>query len=57
MALVVRNLPANAGDISDAGWVSGWEDPLEGRAWQPTSVLLPGELHGQGSLVGTTEAT
>ena len=22
------------------------------RAWQPTPVFLPGEFHGQGSLVG-----
>ena len=27
------------------------EDPLE-AAWQPTPVLLPGEFHGQRSLVG-----
>ena len=27
------------------------EDPL-GGAWQPTSVFLPGESHGQRSLVG-----
>ena len=43
-----------------------WEDPL-GSAWQPTPVFLPGESHGQRSLVGygpqgckeldTTEAT
>ena len=29
----------------------GWEDPLE-RTWQPTPVSLPGECHGQRSLVG-----
>ena len=44
----------------------GWEDPCR-RAWQPTPVFLPGEFHGQRSLVGfspyrvvefdTTEAT
>ena len=33
-------------------------DPLVGkipwrRAWQPTPVFLPGESHGQRSLVGT----
>ena len=27
------------------------EDPLE-RKWQPTSVFLPGESHGQSSLAG-----
>ena len=34
-------------------WVRslGWEDPWR-RAWQPTPVFLPGELHGQKSLVG-----
>ena len=30
----------------------GWEDPPEGRAWQPTPIFLPGEFHGQRSLVG-----
>ena len=24
------------------------------RAWQPTSVFLPGEVHGQRSLAGTS---
>ena len=29
----------------------GGEDPLE-RAWRPTPGFLPGESHGQRSLVG-----
>ena len=29
----------------------GQEDPLE-KEWQPTPVFLPGEFHGQRSLVG-----
>ena len=29
----------------------GWEDPWR-RKWQPTPVFLPGEFHGQRSLVG-----
>ena len=29
----------------------GGEDPWK-RAWQPTPVFLPGESHGQRSLVG-----
>ena len=29
MVLVVKNLPANAGDTRDADWISGWEDPVE----------------------------
>ena len=32
-------------------WSLGWEDPLR-RAWKPTPVFLPGESHGQRSLVG-----
>ena len=30
----------------------GRGDPLE-RAWQPTLVFLPGELHGERSLAGS----
>ena len=34
-------------------WVQslGWEDPLE-KEWQPIPAFLPGEVHGQRSLVG-----
>ena len=34
-------------------WVQplGWVDPLE-KEMQPTPVFLPGEFHGQRSLVG-----
>ena len=32
-------------------WSLGREDPLENK-WQPTPVFLPGESHGQRSLVG-----
>ena len=34
-------------------WVRSlnWKDPLE-EGWQPTPVFLPGEFHGQRSLVG-----
>ena len=49
---MVENLPANAGDTGDVGF-----DPWVGkvpwrRAWQPTPAFLPGESHGQKSLVG-----
>ena len=48
----VKNLPANAGDIRDRGSI-----PRSGRfpwrrAGQLTLVLLPGESHGQRSVVG-----
>ena len=50
VVLVVKNLPASAGDMrcrSDL-WVRKipWR-----RAWQPTPVFLPGESHRQRSLV------
>ena len=52
VALVVKNSPANAGDIRDADsipWVG--KRPWR-RAWQPTPVFPPGEAHGQRSLAG-----
>ena len=51
VAPVLRNLPANAGDVRDNPWVGKipWR-----RAWQPTPVFMPGESHGQRSLVGYT---
>ena len=59
----VKNPPANSGDVSSVpGLGRSWR-----REWQPSSVFLPGEYHGQRSLVGwsprghkesdTTEAT
>ena len=47
----VKNLPASAGDIGDIfdPWVG---KILWRRKWQPTPVFLPGEFHGQRSLVG-----
>ena len=48
---MVKNSPANAGDIKRRRfnpWVRkiAWR-----RKWQPTPVFLPGESHGQRSLV------
>ena len=50
--LVVKNAFANAGDMRCRfnPWV-GKRLPWR-RAWQPTPVFLPGESHGQRSLVG-----
>ena len=39
MALVVKNLPANAGDVIDAGLIPGWEDPLEEGMATDSSIL------------------
>ena len=51
MALVVKNLPANAGDTRDTGSNPGLERS-PGIEWQPTPVFLPGEAPAQRSLVG-----
>ena len=44
----VKNLPS-----MQETWIQslGQEDSLE-EGWRPTPVFLPGELHGQRSLVG-----
>ena len=50
--LVVKNPPANAGDIRDVGSVPGLGRFPWKRKWQPTPVFLPGRFHGQRSLTG-----
>ena len=52
VAIVVKNLPANAGDIKDAGSITGVRKIPWRGAWQPTPVVLSGESHGQRSLAG-----
>ena len=47
---MVKNLPANAGDIRGMGSSTGSGRSPGGR--QPTPVFLPGGSHGQRSLVG-----
>ena len=51
VALVIKNLLANAGDIRDVGSIPGLGRSWR-REWQPSPVFLPGEYHGQRSLVG-----
>jgi len=48
VALMVKNPPTNAGDIREP-WIG--ENPWR-RAWQTTPVFLPGESHGERSLMG-----
>ena len=51
VALVVKNMPVNAGDMGLRfdPWIRKipWR-----RAWQSSPVYLPGESHGQRSLEG-----
>ena len=51
VVLVVKNPPANAGDIGDRGSIPGSRrSPREGHSNPP--VFLPRESHGQRSLAG-----
>ena len=53
MLLVVKNPPASAGNIRDLGSVAGLRRPPGGgHGDPPTPGFLPGESHGQRSLVG-----
>ena len=63
---MVKNLPANAGDIRDVGSLSDQEDPLQKEmatqssllAWRITQTEEPGGLQSMGSqTAGHTEAT
>ena len=53
VALVVKNLAANVGDLRDTGSVPGsGRFPGGGHDKPATPVFWPGESHGQSSLVG-----
>ena len=52
MALGVKNPPANAGDLRDAGFIPGSGRSPRGcvlEAWQPTPVFLPENLVDRGA--------
>ena len=50
---MVKNPPANAGDIKDTGLIPGsGRYPGGEHSSPPTPVFLPGESYGQRSLVG-----
>ena len=51
MVLVVKTLPADAGDARDLGLITGLGRSPWHRKEQSTSVFLPGEVHRQRSLV------
>ena len=54
----VKNLPANAGDTGDVGWIPGLENPLEQEMATHCGILIweipraeeePGQLQSMGS--------
>ena len=51
VALVVKNLPAHAGNSRDgfSRWIAKM---LWSKKWHPTLVFLPGEFHGERILAG-----
>ena len=54
--VVIKNLPANAGDARDVGSIPGWEDPWEEQmathcsmlAWEIPWMDEPGGLQSMG---------
>ena len=49
---MVKNLPANTGDIRDTGSIPGLGRSSGGGNGNPTPVFLPGKFHGRRSLAG-----
>ena len=43
LALVVKNLPANGGDVRDVGSIPRLGRSPGGKAWQPGPIFLPGK--------------
>ena len=52
VALVVKNLPANAGDIRDAALIPELGRWPWRREWQTTPAFVPGKSNRQRNLVG-----
>ena len=52
VVLVVKNPPANAGDIREPGLIPGWGRSPGREHGNPLQVFLPGESHRQRSLEG-----
>ena len=51
VVLVVKNPPANAGDLREAGSTLSWKDPLE-ESMAAHSSILAWRIHREWSLVG-----
>ena len=49
---MVKNTPANEGDVREAGSTPGWGRSSGGGHGQTNPIFLSGISHGQRSLVG-----
>ena len=56
VALVVKNPPADAGDLRDAGLIPDWEDPLEEGVATHSSILAWTEEPGGLQPIGLQES-
>ena len=54
VVLVVKNLPANAGDVRDMGLIPGLGKSPGGGNGTPSPVFLPAESHGHRGLASYT---
>ena len=54
VALMVKNLPANAGDSRDTSLIPGFKllEVSWSKKWQTAPISLPGKFHRQRNLVG-----
>ena len=52
VALVVKNIPVNAGDVKRCGFDPWTRNIPWRRKWQPTPVFLPGKSHEPRNLAG-----
>ena len=51
VSLVIQTVESLPAVEETCVWLLGWKERLE-KEWQPLPVFLPGEFHGQRSLVG-----
>ena len=55
VVIVVKNLPANAGDVRDSGSIPGFGRFHEGGHGNPPQYSCLEKSHGQRSLVGPSQ--
>ena len=51
---MIKNTPVKAGNVRDVSSIPGSGRSPWRRKWPPTPVFLPGKLHGQRNLAGSS---